>query len=307
MAVNKISLNSVEAQNVSQVTIVPGFPIDDVTNQFDIFYHLGTGLQQNSFTSPITVGNIAITHTGDGIVAGSLPVLVDRDQSSSVRFGSPGVITVQIELLNNFEIDLQSYIMATGTVTTGYPLAWLLEASNDAINWVKLDQVTNSSLTGLGQESIFYCESRLGFFKYFRFRNFTWATDRTLTEIMFFGRLRNLVTGQAAIENTKDIFASYPSVDAPARYENSIIRYDGTYWEPKIRFPYEVIKLVLTGDHTITSAYKPTFYVISPNGASRTITLPATPNTDDVIKIKNLDGAFDLIVEETPGDPTLRW
>lgn len=303
MAVNKISLNSVEAQNVSQITILPSFPVDNVLDQFDIFYHLGSNLQQGAWSNPQPSNVIFTVASGDGIEAGSLAGLTFRSQVNAVEFAGTGNTVVQIEFLNNFEVDLQSYIIANDQAVTG-PSGWLLEASNDAITWVQLDQINNAPITG-NQEGLYYCESRLGFFKYFRFRNWTWSGgNQRLAEVMFFGRLRNLVTGQAAIENTKDIFASYPSVDAPVKEDNSIIRYDGTYWEPRIRFPFEVIKLTLTGDHTITSAYKPTFYVISPNGANRVVTLPTSPDTDDVIKIKNLDGAFDLTVEEFVGDPS---
>lgn len=305
MAVNKISLNSVEAQNVSQVTILPATPVDDVVNQFDIFYHLGTDLQQTTWTSPLGT-DVSITHTGPAITSGAYADLINRDQTGFIEFTAPDpAVALTFEFLNNFEVDLQSYIVANSSSTGVGITGWIVEGSTDNSNWVQLDQVSGAA-TGVSVEDLYYCESRHGFFKYIRFRNIIWSdtANPRIGELLFFGRLRNLVTGQAAIENTKDIFASYPSVDAPARYENSIIRYDGTYWEPRLRFPYEVIKLVLTGDHTITSAYKPTFYVISPNGANRTITLPTSPATDDVVKIKNLDGAFDLTVEEFVGDPS---
>lgn len=302
MAVNKISLNSVEAQNVSQITILPTAPVNNITDQFDIFYHLGTDLNTTSFTNPMLGGNINITiASGDPLQSGTLDRLVARSQALPIRLTPPGNSIIQFELLNNYEIDLQSYIVANASATAEAPLSWLLEASNDGTTWIKLDQVINHPNTA-NDEAIYFCESRLGFFKYFRFRNFIWNGE-VLGEILFFGRLRNLITGQAAIENTKDILASYPNVDAISRYENQIIRYDGTYWEPRTRFPYEVIKLDLTTDHTITNAYKPTFYIVSPNGSNRVITLPTSPVKDDVIKIKNVDGNFDLTIQEIVADP----
>jgi len=300
MAFNKISLNSVEAQSVSQVTIIPAAPVDSVADQFDIFYHLGTNLQQSSFSNPNTV-DISISQTGGSIIGGSLSTITDRISSAVVFSTAP--TEVKIEFLNDFEVDLQSYAISDSTGTAGGFQDFILEGSTDNTNWVQLHQVSGRAV-GAGAINLYYCESRYGFFKYFRFRNITFAVNNRIDDILFYGRLRNLVTGQAAIENTKDIFASYPSIDAANKFDNHIIRYDGTYWEPRIRFPFEVVKLVLTGDYTITSAYKPTFYVVSPNGANRTITLPTTPAKDDVIKIKNLDGAFDLTVEEFVGDPS---
>jgi hypothetical protein len=302
MAVNKISLNSVESRNVSQVSILPTFPIDSISNQFDIFYHLGTNLNQSQWANPFNI-SVTASLTEGTLTEGNLNAVTGRSTSNGgyAVFNNSNTI-LQFEFLNNFEIDLQSYIIYNNTwAGTGYT-AWIIEGSNNQSEWYKLSQVSNHN-SASGKAEIYYCESRLGFFKYIRIKILA-PSQRNFTAFNFFGKLRNLITGQATIESTKDIFSSYPSIDSQARYENTILRYDGTYWEPRTRFPYEVIKLNLTENYTITSGYKPTFYIISPNGADREILLPDSPVKDDVIKIKNVDGMYTLTIKENATDDT---
>jgi len=142
MAFNKISLNSVEANNVNQVTILPSFPVVDVVNQFDIFYHLGSSLNQGAWSNPQGV-DVSITLSGS-VSSGSASDILDRNQSNQIIWSSPAGAQVDIELLNNFEIDLHSYIVAVpgggGTISD-----WILEGSTDNVTWILLDTVSGAT------------------------------------------------------------------------------------------------------------------------------------------------------------------
>lgn len=298
MPVNIVTLNSVQAANVSTINL-PYIPDSD---QLDILYQLGTSIRTVPFVNPIG-SNVLLSHTGV-ISSGIINNIIGRN-TNGVQFNPSGLpYHIKIEFLNNYEVDLSTITFEVDNLS-GVPYSFRLEGSNDNTNWVLLERFSSGS-SPLNVPFSFPVENRQGFFRYIRVRFTDHSGSLSLVEIKLYGKLRNLVTGVAGQRGIIGTFDNYPDIDANrfVVWPDNVLLYDGTTWEARPTFPWEVRKEVLTGDLTLTTAHQPIFYVISPNGANREIILPDPPTVDDTVRIKNLDGAFDLTVKQNPTDLT---
>ena len=305
MTVNLISLNSVEAQNVSVFTC-PFNSNAVLGEQYGIIEHIGRGLDpDSSHTNPTLSGlDVEVTFSGATIISSLATNLHNLSTAGTApAWDGPGVELVW-EFKNDFEVDVNAVGLTIDTTSTA-PTTFLLEGSSNNVDWSRVGSSDSITWAGTDQLLIFEMPNNLGYFRYLRMTFPTWAsTFYRLHEVEFYGKLRNLTTGFAGKQITKDAFYSFPEVDIPNTRSNTIVRYDGSNWETVARFPWEVQTLVLSTDLTISSAYKPTHYFISPGGAAREIILPNPPELDDAIKIKNLDGAFALTIKDSPSDPS---
>lgn len=292
MAVNSISLNSVQASNVSTVHL----PYVGGSNRIDILHQLGTSLGTAAFSNP-SGSDIAITLDAGTINTGTLPLLTDRTAGSGALTFTAAP-TIKIEFLNNFEIDVSTYQLRTST-NSDYWEDFRVEVSNDDVTWTEIDrQASVAAPPGTNDFFEYHCSNRYGFYKYIRFRCLTMIGDGALTDLFIYGKLRNLTTGVAGTRASIGTMKDFPDIDAArSNLDNRIFIYDGTTWELQPNTPWKVLKRVLSDSLYIDSGYEPTFYVVSPNGAARDIFLPDA-QIRDTIRIKNLDGAFDLSVHE---------
>ena len=297
MATNIIRLSTVEAATLSN------FPIPLIENSTeDIVFHLGTGLTSSgTFTSPNGV-DISIT-APEGTFTGTLGDIISRNSATVYANAAPASLV--FEFLNNFEVDINAFAIRNDTTLEG-PLVFTLEGSNDDVTYTEIRKVVTDAADWTNvKDHYFYCDNRKGFFKYIKLRQTLTTTTPEISEIRFYGRLRNLVSGNAGSKVPGDTFSSLLDVDVTNIYDNRIIVYNGSVWETRPNVPWRISNQVLTGDLDITDAYIPTFYVLSPNGANRIVTLPnPSPVVDDAIKIKSMDGSFDITVREDPADVT---
>lgn len=312
MAFNKISLLSVEDINVSQLNIqyIQDSPSSTTaSNARDIFYHLGTDLGQTSWSNPASGSYLNIT---ENQALGTQNNIVDRNINVTYRANPASLpIIITFQFLTGFEVDLQAFRYYT-TSSTSYILdTFTWEGSNDGTNWEVIYNANelweqNSSANVWHYEPIL--DNRPGYFSWLRL-NITEIRSGNvfdLAELEIYGKLRNLTTGVAGFKTPGDRFDNLLNVDTYNPRNNREITYDATdnVWESRINQPWTVINEVMTGDITLTrdDLRNPRFYILSPNGATRNVTLPA-PEVNDAIKFRNLDGSFDINIFED-GNPT---
>jgi len=311
MAFNKINLLSVEDINVSTVNIqyVQDLTTGAITsNARDILYHLGTDLLQTSWSNPASGSYLNVTHnqgTSDPLNA------IDRSIGNQYQVTASLPLTITFEFLTGFEIDLQAfrYYIAGSSAFLLDAFTW--EGSDDGIVWETI-YGANELWEVNGSTSTWYYEpildNRPGFFKWLRLNvtELRSGTTFALYELELYGKLRNLTTGVAGFKTPGDRFDNLLNVDAYNPRINREIIYDAAEarWESRVNQPWEVINEVMTGNITLTTAdlRNPRLYILSPNGASRDVNLPA-PTLNDAIKFRSLDGAFDINIYED-GNPT---
>ena len=311
MPFNKISLLSVEDTSISTIHIPHIQDLQSTTAQDgnDIFYHLGTDLGQTTFSNPN--GGPYLTITENQASGGDLNLLIDHSATSFQVSGVTAPYIITFQFLTGFEIDLQAfrYRWASSSSLSWKDFSW--EGSNDGISWDVIYSVQDINTRNNNPSTFYYepiLDNRRDYYSYIRLNTTQIPSGSTFsaTSIELYGRLRNLTTGTAGFKTPGDRFESLLNVDTYNPRLNREVVYDGleNVWEARINQPWEVVNLTMTGDITLTTddLRNPRFYILSPNGAARNITLPP-PTLNDCIKFRNLDGSFDINIFED-GNPT---
>ena len=297
MTVNLIQLSSVAAQTVNTISI-PYVGGQDRADLEDIFYHLGTGLtSQGTYTTPIG-GDLDI-----GIPVGSVASpgnLVNRAAPGS-SFSGSAPYEIVFTFNNNFEVDINTLVINGSALQMEN---FVVEGSTDNVTYEEIGRFSNIPAFVINDYDSFDLPPRGKFYSYIKIRVTSVPVLGAIADVFFFGKLRNAVSGNAGTKRPGDTIGSLIDVDAGTSINNRILRYDASEgaWSARPRFPWIVEREVLTDDLTITTEdmYNPKFIILDPNGATRNVILePAGPTKDDVVKLKNINGAFDIDVYET--------
>ena len=310
---NIISLTKVDAQAVN--TYRKDIALEDDINIKGLMYHLGTNLGQGSFSTPVGT-DVIVSTTGSVLSGNTNDIFNDNANGTAVEISTGSLpFEIKFNLQNDYFIDLSGYsFTGAGFLSYQTPSAWIVEGSNDDISWTTLDNINETLPIPENTYSTFFLKvNQQDYFKYIRFI-FTAGGNNGRVQINYmrlFGALRNLVTGTAGFKTPGDNFSNLLNVDIKNPNTNRIISYDESnqVWESRLNTPWRTSRQIMTGDLVLTSAYIPTFYTLSPNGANRNVDLPFPPQKNDTLRIRNLDGAFDITIrnENTLNDVAHYW
>lgn len=312
MAFNKISLLSVENKPISTVNIqyVPTTlgSNTSASNAKDILYHLGTNLNTQTWSNPFASSLLNLTSTS----AGDIKNIISRASNTYTVSSTTYPLIITFEFLTGFQVDLQAfrYKWNSGNSFALDTFNW--EGSNDGTNWEVIYSANELQELSGTSEQFYYkpiLDNRPGYFSQLRLNIKEGSNQFRLEEIELYGKLRNLTTGVAGYKTPGDRFDNLLNVDAYNPRINREIIFDANenVWESHINQPWTVVSKVLDGSLTLTrdDLRNPRFYILNPNGSSKDIYLP-TPEINDAIKFRNIDGMFDInIYEEGSSTPVV--
>ena len=302
MAHNNIVLTTVSAQTVNTVTKEFTDGAIGVTNNnrgYDIFYHLGTNLEQSAWSNPNGGAYLNVTNGGTWVTTENITA---RDLNPGTYNAGGASTHLTFELLTGFEMNIQLIRFLTHSSSAFVPETRDFFVSSDGVTFDRVLRVVNQGAITNTWYNYVPNSLEQDWVTHFRatFDNSSSAAIQ-IGEIELYGKLRNLTTGVAGFKIPGDRFENLLNVDTKINRLDRAIYWDesSNIWESRHGYSYDIDSRVLTEDVFITrpEIRSPRYYILSPNGVNRNVYIPA-PQVNDTFKIRSLDGLYDVSIYE---------
>ena len=267
----------------------------------DVFYFLGTNYGTQAWVPPATTSNLTFTNTtGSFFGPAEEEVLFDSNLTTYINSGGGAeTITAQFNTARVQPTFVQLYIDFTFPGAQVQNL--VLEGSNDNVVWDELTDIT-PTVTGSGPQ-VFEFPSLFAsaYYEYLRLRvsNIN-NTGVRLTQWKVYGNLFRTDGGEASSVTPVTAVEGLPKfIPEPSGVKDGdLLFYEGGVVTNRRNTLYETERIVMTGNLVLSAEHYPNFYILDPNGATRTVDLPASPLESQFIRIKTLDPLFTININD---------
>jgi len=126
------------------------------------------------------------------------------------------------------------------------------------------------------------------------------ASSAQFKEWKLYGNLFRTDAGEASqvtpittVENLPKFIPEQTGVQ-----DGDLLYYNGGIITNQRNTYYETERITMTGTLALSDNHFPNFYILDPNGAIRTVTLPPTPLASQFFRIKTLDTGFAITIDD---------
>lgn len=273
----------------------------------DVFYFLGTNYGTSAWSNP--QGGTHLTTSLSGNVAGSVNASTDNGTSSSVDIGSAGAnidfnfLTCKVQPTR---IDINYSRSGSGNTT----FTAKLQVDRGSGFEDASDLYSQTFASGSSTQTITLTNINANsYFDTLRIRAQRSNTQMSyfIREIKIYGNLFRTDGGEASSITPITTLEALPKFipEVGGVQDGDILYYRGGVITNQRNTYYETERLVLTGNLALSNNHFPNFYILDPNGAARTVTLPPTPLDNQFFRIKTLDPNFAITIDDSGTVTTL--
>jgi len=279
-----------------------GYVSDLDTN--DVFYFLGTNYGTTAWSNP--PGTSHLTFTEDLAFGNGDPqeVLFDSNAPTNANdylsnsSGTPVTMEAHFTTSRVQPTFVQLYFTFNGVTSVNNIR---LQASDDGIMWEDISTSTNISYTATNPVIFEFPGLNADkYYEYIRIICTPAASSAQFKEWKLYGNLFRTDAGEASqvtpittVENLPKFIPEQTGVQ-----DGDLLYYNGGIITNQRNTYYETERITMTGTLALSDNHFPNFYILDPNGAIRTVTLPPTPLASQFFRIKTLDTGFAITIDD---------
>ena len=270
----------------------------------DIFYFLGTNFGQSIWSNPN--GNGQITVTDYSLPLSNPTRLTDNSISSTTSPNGSAADTGFVIEFNNCKValtraDIYQY---NGDGFTRNLQNEYLEVSQDGSSWEVLNFIagpTSISAMSGGWFNIYDSES-VGYYSHIRYRRDTLSAFLFgFREIKYYGKILRTDNDIASSITPPTVLSDLPDTELSSLSDGDILLYQNSRAFNQQPLLYDVANVTMSSTLNLSINKFPNYYILDPNGSNRLINLPNPVDNNQFFRIKNIDTAFNLDVDDGGG------
>lgn len=252
-----------------------------------IFYFLGTNYGTSAWSNPQGGSHLIISGNSN------FTNLIDRNLNTETTGGNS--LTYTFNFLT-CKVQPTGFYIRTNTTST-YSYSFNIQFSNDGSNWSNLATYSVSNNSGIAEEALPIASDK--YYQYMRLITSFPFNALRVREIELYGNLFRTDGGQASTVQPITTVETLPKFIAEPTgvQDGDLLYYNGGIITNKRNTYYETERTVMSGDLTLKTEHFPNFYILDPNGATRTITLPSTPLDSQFFRLKTLNPTFAITID----------